>query len=141
MSSNSFSTLNYGMFMAFLKYIRVKRNQSSAKQTRVLVYLQSLGHHAKLINLLDIALRHYFEHTKSFLRDTVYLKNHLLVKVPDNAILVSCDIELLYSNISEALWMEAIMYWLHKYPDNLRNRYTKYFFLDVSKLILKNNST
>ena len=46
----------------------------------------------------------------------------------------------LYSNIPHELGIEAISFWLNKYPKELPNGISKEFVLDGIKLILENNS-
>ena len=75
----------------------------------------------------------------SYLRDTTDFLNNIPENVPKDTILASFDIESLYSNIPHALGLEAIDYWLEKYPETLNPRFTKEFILDGIKLILENN--
>ena len=71
----------------------------------------------RLSHLLDILLRPYTEHVKSNLRVTTAFLNNLQDKVPPHTILASFDIEALYSNIPHDLELEAVKYWLEKYPE------------------------
>ena len=75
----------------------------------------------------------------SYLRDTTDFLNNIPENVPKDTILVSFDIESLYSNIPHALGLEAVDYWLEKYPETLNPRFTKKIILDGIKLILENN--
>lgn len=94
----------------------------------------------RLSNFLDILLQPYAKHVKSFIKDT----KDFLQKLPENidveSILVSFDVENLYSNIPHELGIEAITFWLKKYPQELPNRISKEFVLDGIKFILENNS-
>ena len=94
----------------------------------------------RLSNLLDILLRPYTEHVKSNLRDTTNFLNNLPDDVPPDTILASFDIEALYSNIPHDLWIEAVQYWLEKYPENKKNRFSNNFILEAIKFILENNT-
>lgn len=94
----------------------------------------------RLSNLLDILLRPYTKHIKSNLRDTTDFLNNLPGNVPPNTILATFDIEALYSNIPHELGLDAIQYWLDKYPEELQSRFSKGFILDGIKLILQNNT-
>ena len=58
----------------------------------------------------------------------------------EESILVSFDVVNLYSNIPHDFGIEAISFWLNKYPKVLPNRISKKFVLDGIKLILENNS-
>ena len=61
------------------------------------------------------------------------------VTILKDTILASFDIESLYSNIPHNLGLEAVKYWIEKYPDTLNSRFSKEFILDGIKLILENN--
>ena len=95
-------------------------------------------HH--LSNLLDILLRPLTKRVKSYLRDTMDFLNHLPATVQESSLLVSFDIESLYSNISHNLGLEAIKFWLQKHPDDIHSRFTDYFILEGINFILKNNT-
>ncbi len=77
---------------------------------------------------------------KSYLRDTTDFLNALPLTVPPNTILVSFDVESLYSNIPHTLGLEGVKYWLEKNPGELQTRFTHDFILDGIKLILENNT-
>ena len=69
----------------------------------------------RLSNLLDIILKPLIKNVPSFLRDTTDFFNKLPSTTQENTILVSFDVESLYSNICHDLGLKAITYWL----DNL----------------------
>ena len=94
----------------------------------------------RLSNLLDILLRPFTKHVKSNLRDTTEFLNNLPNEVQPNTLLALFDIEALYSNIPHDLGIQAVEYWLEKYPKELRNRFSKDFVLDGIKFILENNT-
>ena len=96
-------------------------------------------HTHRLSNLIDILLRPYTEHVTSYLRDTTDLLNNLPDTIPKDTILTSFDIEALYSNIPHKLGLEAVKYWIEKYPNTLNSRFSKEFILDGIKFILENN--
>ena len=54
--------------------------------------------------------------------------------------LVSFDVESLYSNIPHYLGLEAIAFWINKYPDEFPSRISNEFVLEDIKIILENNS-
>lgn len=62
-------------------------------------------------NLIDILLR-LLKRVKKNLGDTTDFLNRLPSKVPGQTILVSFDVEPLYSNILYELGLEAVEYWL-----------------------------
>ena len=81
-------------------------------------------------------LRPYTKHVTSYLRDITDFLNNLPTTVSTNTILASFDIESLYSNIPHDLGIEAVNYWIDKYPGTLHLRFSKYFILDGMELIL-----
>ena len=76
---------------------------------------------------------------KSNLRNTTEFLNNLPVRIPPHTILASFDIEALYSNIPHDLGLEAVTYWLEKYPEE-NKRFLNNFILEATKLILENNT-
>ena len=94
----------------------------------------------RLINLLDILLQPYTKYVKSYIKDTQDFLQRLPEQVVEESILVLFDVVNLYSNIPHDLGIEAISFWLNKYPKELPNRISKEFVLDGIKLILENNS-
>ena len=66
--------------------------------------------------------------------------NHLPSAVPENTLLASFDVESLYSNIPHELGIEAIKYWLRKYPNDTPSRFPKKFIIEGIEFILKNNT-
>ena len=69
-----------------------------------------------------------------------YFLNTLPLTVKEETLLASFDVESLYTNIPHELGIEAIKYWLDKYPQEIQNRFSKEFILEGIELILKNNS-
>ena len=94
----------------------------------------------RLSNLIDILLRPLTKRVKSYLRDTTDFLNHLPSAVPENTLLASFDVESLYSNIPHELGIEAIKYWLRKYPNDTPSRFPKKFIIEGIEFILKNNT-
>ena len=94
----------------------------------------------RLSNLLDILLQPYTKYVKSYIKDTKDFLTKLPENIDENSILVTFDVENLYSNIPHDLGLEAIDFWINKYPDELPNRISKKFIINSIKLILENNS-
>ena len=88
-------------------------------------------------NLIDILLRPLTKRVKSYLRDTTDFLNHLPSAEPENTLLASFDVESLYSNIQHELGIEAIKYWLRKYPNDTPSRFPKLFTIEGIEFILK----
>ena len=60
-------------------------------------------------------------------------------KVSKHTQLVSFDTVSLYSNIPHDLSLEAISFWLDKYPELIANRYNKTSIIEALKIVLENN--
>ena len=93
----------------------------------------------RLSNFIDILLQPYSKHVKSYIKDTTDFLSKLPQSTDSNAILVSFDVENLYTNIPHKLGIEAIQFWLEKYPQELPARIDKNFILEGIKFILENN--
>lgn len=50
------------------------------------------------------------------------------------------DVTNLYTNITTDLGINALKYWINKYPQNINSRFSKEFILEASSLVLKNNT-
>ena len=91
-------------------------------QVENVINLACLTH--SLSDLIDILLCPLTKRVKSYLlRDTTDFLNHLHSAVPGNTLLASFDVESLYSNIPHELGIEAIKYWLRKYPNYTPSRF------------------
>lgn len=94
----------------------------------------------RLSHMIDILLKPYLQHTKSYIRDDMDFLNQIPSEIKDSEQFITFDICNLYSNISEELGLQAIEYWLTKYPETLPSRFSKEFVIDSIKLILQNNT-
>ena len=119
-------------------YVEISEHISDLK-LRPIVAGPSCQTH-RLSNLIDILLRPYTEHITSYLRDTTDFLNNLPDNIPEHTILTSFNIEALYSNIPHELGLEAVKYWIEKYPETLNSRFSKEFILEGIKFILENNT-
>lgn len=50
------------------------------------------------------------------------------------------DVTNVYTNITTDLGINALKYWINKYPQNINRRFSKDFILEVSSLVLKINT-
>ena len=94
----------------------------------------------RLSNLIDLLLKPFIKHVKSYVRDDLDFLSHLPTSVNQNTLLVSFDVTNLYTSISHSLGLEAIEFWLDKYPSLIHRRFTKQFILEGIKTILENNN-
>ena len=76
---------------------------------------------------------------KSYIKDTNDFLNYLPQATKNGTILVSFNVTNLYSNIEHNLGLEAIEYWLDKYPEYIPNRISKSLLIQGTKFILENN--
>ena len=93
----------------------------------------------RLSNLLDILLRPHTKYIKAtceiqLISSTTFQREYNLVLYWSHS-----DIEALYSNIAHELGLEAVKYWLEKYPEK-NHRFSSSFILEAIKLILENNT-
>ena len=93
----------------------------------------------RLSNLIDILLKPFFKHVRSYIRDSVDFLNHLPKHVDQGSYFVTFDVKSLYTNINHDIGLEAISYWLDNFPDDLHPRFHKNFILEGIKFILTNN--
>ena len=97
---------------------------------------------SRLSHLIDLLIKPYPALTKSYIRDDIDFLTKLQRELaPDQQYsLVTFDVESLYTNIDHTLGIEAIRYWLNKYPDKLHQRFTPDFICDAIKIILQHNT-
>lgn len=95
---------------------------------------------SRLSNFIDILLKPFVKYITSYLKDTTDFLRQLPKTTEENTILVSFDVESLYSNISHDLGLEAIQYWLETYQNELPSRFTKAFIIDGIEFIIRNNT-
>lgn len=93
----------------------------------------------RLSNFLDILLKPFLKHTKSYVRDDIDFLTQLPTEMKESEIFATFDICSLYSNISTELGLHAIEYWLNTYPTTLHSRIPTKFIKDSLQLILENN--
>lgn len=94
----------------------------------------------RLSHLMDILLKPLCSEVKSFVRDDLDFLRFLPDKVNHDAKLVTMDVTNLYTNITTDLGINALKYWINKYPQNINSRFSKEFILEASNLVLKNNT-
>ena len=94
----------------------------------------------KLSNLMDLILKPLVYKVKSYVKDSFHFLEMLPKKIDFESTFVTFDITSLYTNISHDLGLEAISYWIDKYPEYLiEYRFTKEFVIRGLELILTLN--
>ncbi|XP_061170396.1 uncharacterized protein LOC133179719 [Saccostrea echinata] len=94
----------------------------------------------RLSNLLDIILKPLCTKVTSYVRDDMDFLNYIPQTVPRDTLLVSFDVTSLYTNITHDLGIEAIKYWLDKYPEEIDDRFPANFILEGLRIVLENNN-
>jgi len=94
----------------------------------------------RLSNLLDILLKPLCQKVPSFIRDDMDFLNYIPTEVDETTKLVSFDVTSLYTNIPIELGVEAISFWIKKYPELIDSRFEETFIIDGLKIVLENNS-
>lgn len=93
----------------------------------------------RLSNFIDILLKPLLQHIPSYIRDDLDLLNHLPQHVNCDTIIASFDVVNLYTTIPHQYGLEAMGYWLEKYPNDIPERIDKSFITEGLKFILQNN--
>ena len=77
---------------------------------------------------------------KSYIKDSTDTLNKLPKENPKDSLLVSFDVENLYTNIPHDFGLDAVKCWLDKYPTEIPTRISLTFILKALDFILKNNT-
>ena len=94
----------------------------------------------KLSQLIDILLKPFLKHIKSFIRDSLDFLKKCRKDVDENTDIVTLDLISLNKSIPHEFGLEAIEYFLTKYQEDLHPRFRKAFVLESANFILKNNT-
>ena len=92
----------------------------------------------KLSQLIDILLKPFLKHIRSFIRDILDFFNPRYVD--EDTEIVTFDVISLYTSIPHKFGLEAINYFLTKYQEDLHAIFKKEFVLESANFILKNNT-
>ena len=88
----------------------------------------------------DLLLKQFLIHIKSYIKDNLDFLAKCSGENKWDTILTTFDVVGLYSNIPHEYGLEAIEYWLDKFPESLHPRFPKEFVLESVKFILENNN-
>ena len=83
----------------------------------------------RLSNYLDILLKPFLKYVKSYVKDDIDILQYFPKEVTKTTLLASFDVVNLYSNVPHSYGIEAIQYWLEKYPQELPERTHKNFII------------
>ena len=92
-----------------------------------------------LSQLIDIILKPFLIHIKSYVKDNLDFLRKCSRKNNDSTTLVTFDVKSLYTSIPHNYGLEAICFWIEKHPDSLHSRFSKGFVLESIKILLENN--
>ena len=79
----------------------------------------------RLSNFIDILLQPYTKYIKNYIKGTKDFLQKIPHEIPNDSILVSFDVESLYSNIPHDLGLEANAFWIKKYSSEFPSRISK----------------
>ena len=94
----------------------------------------------KLSNLIDKILKPLLKHVKSYIRDSIQFLNKSRRTVKEDTTLVTFDVISLYTNIPHELGVDALQFFLNKYPETVDNRFNRDFIMKGMLFVLKNNT-
>ena len=97
---------------------------------------------SRLSHLVDCIIKSLPQHTKSFVRDDIHFLSRLQRTLPKDQshVLVTLDVESLYTNIDKDLGIKAIRYWVRKLKDKVNARFSEDFICDAIKIVLEHNT-
>ena len=93
-----------------------------------------------LSQLIEIILKPFLMHIKSYVKDNLDSLRKCSRKNNDTTTLVMFDVKSLYTSIPHDYGLEAISFWIEKYPDSLHSRFSKGFVPESIKIISENNN-
>ena len=93
-----------------------------------------------LSKLIDIILKPFLIHIKSYVKDNLDFLRKCSRKNNDSTTLVTFDVKSLYTSILHNYGLEAISFWIEKHPDSLNSRFSERFVLESIKMIIENNN-
>ena len=93
-----------------------------------------------LSQLIDIILKPFLIHIKSYVDDNLNFLRKYSRKNNDSTTVVTFDVKSLYTIVPHNYGIEAIRFWIEKHPDPLHLKFSKGFVLGSMKIILENNN-
>ena len=95
---------------------------------------------SRLSDFLDILLKPYLKHVKSYVRDSVDFLNQLPKEKNEKEVLITLDVTDMYTNIDHNLAKEAREYWLTTHPECLPKNISEEFVLEALSIVLEFNT-
>ena len=95
---------------------------------------------SRLSNFLDILLKPYTIHIKSYIRDDIDFLDKIRKDIDASETMLTLDVTSMYTNIDNQLGVEAITYWVSKNPYLLPRNLSKDFIINSLKIVLEYNT-
>ena len=92
-----------------------------------------------LSTLLEKILTPIVFHLKTFIKDERDFLRNFPANIGTNSYIMCCDVESLYTSISNDLGLQALQYWIRKMKHLIPNRFSENFIMESSKFVLENN--
>ena len=92
-----------------------------------------------LSELLEKILSPLVPRLKTYVKDDKDFLSRIPRQVDYDCELISCDIVSLYTNIPHELGIEAVRYWVERYPELIPQRFTTEFIVESVLFVLENN--
>ena len=96
-----------------------------------------------IANMVDSLLKPFVDLVKSRVRDVIDFLNRIPVFGTDDLPSIqmwSVDVKDMYQNIEHDIGLQAIEFWLERYPEKLPARISKKFVLEALRFVLENNA-
>ena len=91
-------------------------------------------------NFVDILLKPFIEHVKSYIRDDIDFLNKLRTETNEKKVQATFDISSMCTYLDNDLGREAINFWREKDPDDLPRNIPKEFVPDALGIVLECNA-
>ena len=121
------------MFILLLHFLPVYWDLPGSKQphlSHLLLYIYIY----KLSSLLDLILKPLAFQVKSYVKDSFHFLEMLPKSIEFDSTFVTFDVTSLYTNIPKELGLEALSFWIDRFPESLtESRFTKSLLLQVLK--------
>ena len=93
-----------------------------------------------LSQIIDIILKPFLIHTKSYVKDNLDFLRKCSRKNNDLTTLVTFDVKSFYTSVPHNYGLESISFWIERHPDSLHLTFPKGFVLESIKIILEINN-
>ena len=95
---------------------------------------------SRLSNLLDVLLKPFLKHVKSYVRDDIDFLNKVPKNITESKVLLTLDVTNMYTNIDNNLGREPIEVWLDNHPECIPRNISKDFILKALNIVLEFNT-